>query len=149
MKVRESLGNTAGVTGMPVKETKAKAAGRPDFHSQLVRTEEENYARRLEKLIKDISNQGEILAKRIDIRELKIYKKLISEFLATVLSNSRKFSKKSMLDRRGRRKVYAIIRNINDELDQLTQEVLSGESNNIGLLKRIEDIRGLIMDLLL
>ncbi|MGI6667982.1 MAG: YaaR family protein [Acetivibrionales bacterium] len=150
MKVRKSLGNAAGMAGTPVKEAKAKsAAGISDFHNQLIRTEEDNYAQHLEKLVQDIVSQGETLAKRIDIRELKIYKKLISEFLATVLSNSRKFSKKSMLDRRGRRKVYAIIKNINSELDQLTQDVLSGETENISLLKRIEDIRGLIMDLLL
>jgi len=149
MKIRKSLANPAGLTGIPVKEVKIKAGGNADFRNQLARAEEDSYAQRLDELVNNIIKQGEILAKRIDIRELKIYKKLISEFLATVLSNSRKFSKRSMLDRRGRHKVYAVIKNINSELDQLTQDVLSGETDNISLLKRIEDIRGLIMDLLL
>jgi uncharacterized protein YaaR (DUF327 family) len=149
MKIRKSLGNTAGLTGMPVKDVKIKAAGSTDFRSQLARAEEDGYAQRLDELVSDIIKQGEILAKRIDIKELKIYKKLISEFIDTILSNSRKFSKKSMLDRRGRHKVYAVIKNINSELDRLTQDVLSGESGNIDLLKRLEDIRGLILDLLM
>lgn len=149
MKVRKSLGNTAGMTGMPVKDAKIKAAGNADFRKQLVRAEEGSYVQHLDELVNDIVRQGEILAKRIDIRELKIYKKLISEFLDTILSNSRKFSKKNILDRRGRHKVYAIIKNINSELDRLTQDVLSGETGNIGLLKCLEDIRGLILDLLM
>lgn len=149
MKVRKSLGNTAGLTGMPIKDAKIKAAGNTDFRNQLVRAEEGSYVQHLDKLVNDIVRQGEILAKRIDIRELKIYKKLISEFLDTILSNSRKFSKKNTLDRRGRHKVYAIIKNINSELDRLTQDVLSGETGNIGLLKCLEDIRGLILDLLM
>jgi uncharacterized protein YaaR (DUF327 family) len=149
MKIRKSLANPAGLTGVPVKDVKIKAGGNADFRNQLARAEEGSYAQRLDELVNNIIKQGETLAKRIDIRELKIYKKLISEFLAIVLSNSRKFSKRSTLDRRGRHKVYAIIKNINSELDQLTQDVLSGETDNISLLKRIDDIRGLIMDLLL
>jgi len=130
-------------------DTKVRAAKNTDFRNQLTRAEDSNYEQHLERLVKDIVSQGETLAKRVDVRELKIYKKLISEFLEVALSNSRKFSKKSLLDRRGRHKVFAIIKNINDELDYLTQEVLSGEKEHIGLLQRIMDIRGLILDLLM
>lgn len=150
MKVGDTMSNPAGVSGMPVKDdTKVKPGRNADFHSQLAKVENSNYEQRLEQLVKDIVNQGEILAKRIDIGELKKYRKLISEFLDLALGNSRKFSKKSLLDRRGRHKVYAVIQNINNELDMLTQDVLSGETDNINLLRRLEDIRGLILDMLL
>ena len=78
---------------------------------------------------------------------MRIYRKLISEFLDVAVGNSKKFSKKSLLDRRGRHKVYAVIKNINTELDLLTQDVMSGEKDNISLLQRLDDIRGLILDL--
>lgn len=133
---------------MPVKDdVKIKAGKNADFQNQLVKAEELGYEQRLEKLVQDIANQGETLSRRVDVRELKIYKKLIAEFLETALGNSKKFSKKSLLDRRGRHKVYAIVQSINDELDKLTQEVLNGEKDNINLLRRLEDIRGLILDL--
>lgn len=148
MKVRDTLSNSAGVTGVPVKdESKVKTAKNADFQSQLARAEDLNYEQHLDKLVRDIVSQGETLAKRVDIRELKQYKKLIAEFLNLAIGNSKKFSRKSILDRRGRHKVFAIIKNINDELDQLTQDVLNGESVNISLLRRLEDIRGLILDL--
>ncbi len=148
MKVVDTLGNPSGLSGMPVKEeVKIKAGKNADFQNQLVKAEELGYEQRLEKLVQDIVKQGEALSRRVDVRELKIYKKLIAEFLETALGNSRKFSKKSLLDRRGRHKVYAIVQSINDELDKLTQEVLNGEKDNINLLRRLEDIRGLILDL--
>lgn len=148
MKVNDTMNSAVGISGMPVKEdAKIKAGRNADFHNQLVRAEDSNYEKHLEDLVKNILNQGETLAKKIDIKELKTYKKLISEFLDTALGNSRKFSKKSLLDRRGRHKVYAVIKSINIEIDQLTQDVLNGEKDNLAILQRLEDIRGLILDL--
>lgn len=100
-------------------------------------------------MVADITQQGEKLSKKVDIRELKIYKELISEFLEEAVNGSRKFSKRSMLDRRGRHKVYAIIKQVNQELEDLTKDVLSAEKDHISVLKRLDDIRGLIMDLFL
>lgn len=148
MKVNETHSGSSGVLGLPARDDKKVNAGRSaDFRSQLVKAEDSNYEMHLERLVRDIISQGETLAKRVDIRELKVYKRLISEFLELAIGNSKKFSKKSMLDRRGRRKVYAIIKSINGELDQLTEDVLNGERDSIGLLKRLDDIRGLILDL--
>lgn len=148
MKVSDTLGNSAGLTGLPSKDdTKVKTGRGAEFRSQLLRAEDSNYEQHLERLVQDIVKQGDVLAKKIDIRELKVYRKLIAEFLDVALGNSRKFSKRSLLDRRGRHKVFAVINNINSELDLLAQDVLQGEKDNIGLLQRLADIRGLILDL--
>lgn len=150
MKVRDSLNNPAGISGMAAREDVKVAPGKgSEFRNRLARAEDSNYEQQLEKLVKDIIRQGETLAKRIDVRELRNYRRLISEFLDSALGSSRKFSKQSLLDRRGRHKVYAIIKNINSELDLLTQDVINGEKDNISLLKRLDDIKGLIMDLLI
>lgn len=150
MKVSDTLSNPAGLSGLPAKDdTKVRSSKGSEFHSRLVKAADGNYEQHLQKLAEDITRQGEVLARKIDIRELKIYKKLIAEFLDVALGNSRKFSKRSLLDRRGRHKVYAIVRNINSELDKLTQDILQGEKENLSLLQRLSDIRGLILDLLL
>lgn len=148
MKVRETLGNTSGMPNLTAREDiKVKSGRGEEFHNQLIKAENANYEQHLEKLVNDIVKQGQTLAKRIDVRELMLYKGLISEFIEMALGGSRKFSKQSLLDRRGRHKVYAIIKNINAELDLLMQDVMNGEKDNIGLLKRLDDIRGLIMDI--
>ena len=148
MKVRETLGNTSGMPSLPVRDDAKVRSGRgAEFHNQLVKAENTNYEQHLEKLVNDIVRQGETLAKRIDVRELMMYKGLISEFLELALGNSKKFTKQSLLDRRGRHKVFALVKNINAELDLLTQDVMNGEKDNISLLKRLDDIRGLILDI--
>ncbi|HOQ75954.1 MAG TPA: YaaR family protein [Thermoclostridium sp.] len=103
----------------------------------------------LRQMAKEIEKQGERLAEHIDISELKVYKRMISEFLDHAVRGSSKFLKESFLDRRGRHRVYAIIKSINENLDILTQEVLKTEKNRLEILGRIEDIRGLILDLIL
>lgn len=150
MKVRDALGNSSGIANVPVKDGRKVSAGREtDFQNRLRQVEEGSSEQRIEELVNRISRQGEKLGQKVDVGELRIYKKLISEFLDEALGKSRKFSKQSLLDRRGRHKVYALIRKINEELDQLTQDVLSEEKDNIGILQRLTDIRGLILDMVL
>ncbi len=96
-----------------------------------------------------IQSQGKKLEKKADIRDLKIYKQLISEFLDGAVTHSHSFTKKSFLDRRGRHRVYAIIKKINESLIELTNEVLKSQQDNISILKKLDDIRGLILDLFL
>lgn len=149
MKVSETLTNMAGLAGLPVKDDKkVKPGKRGEFRHQLKMAEDVGYEQYLKDLVDEITRQGERLAERVDIRELKIYKKLIAEFLDLAVGKSKKFSKRSLLDRRGRHRVFAIVRTINEELERLTEDVLNGEKDNLGLLRRLEDIRGLILDLL-
>ena len=72
---------------------------------------------------------------------------MIAEVLVLVVGKSKKFSKRNLLDRRGRHRVFAIVKNINEEVERLTQDVLNGEKDNLKLLQRLADIRGLILDL--
>ena len=148
MKVTDSLNNPIGLAGLPAKEDQRVTPGRSaDFRNHLAKANDSNYEQYMEKLVNAIVRQGEILSKRIDVRELRIYRKLISGFLDAALGHSKKFSRQSLLDRKGRHKVYAVITNINAELDLLTQDVMCGEKENISLLQRLDDIRGLLLDL--
>jgi len=129
----------------------AAAAERPsgDFLGLIKGVEDKNIVSRLRALANEIVEQGKKLSDKIDIRELRAYKKMIAGFLDEAVGNSRKFSKQSFLDRRGRHKVYAIIKQVNEELDELTKEVLSGEKDRIMILKRLDDIKGLILDIVM
>ena len=81
--------------------------------------------------------------------KLKVYKKLISEFFDETVNNSHKFTKQNFLDRRGRHRVYAVVKTVNKELDELTNDVLNSEKDNIKILKRLDDIRGMILDIIM
>ena len=147
MKIRDTLGKSTNLTGILVKEERKVTEGQRSFRSQLTLAESHNYEDRVQEMVLQISRQGEKLAKRADIAEFKQYKRLISEFMNEVVGNSHKFSKKNFLDRRGRHRVYAIVKKVDEELELLTQEVLSSQNDNIGIQKKLDDIRGLLLDL--
>lgn len=150
MKIRDALNNPAGVSAVHGKDDRRISDARDtEFYSRLKLIDGKNYEERLRALADRIIAQGEKLGKKIDIRELKVYKKLISEFLNEAVNGSHKFSKESFLDRRGRYKVYATIKKINSEIENLANDILKEENDNISVLKRLDDIRGLILDLLM
>ena len=141
-----TVGNTSNIKGKIIQEEiKADALGRgiqAASGNSCCSNEE-----RIMGLMERIFEQGKKVGDKVEIKELMYYKKLISEFLNEVIDGSYKFSKQNFLDRRGRHRVYAIIKKINKELELLTQDVLSKENDNLGILKRLDDIRGLILDI--
>ena len=98
-------------------------------------------------LLNDISAQGEHIAKHMDIRDLKKYRELVKEFLNEIVYRSHKFSRENFLDRRGRHRVYGIVRLIDENLDELAVELLKDEKDHLSILARIGDIQGLLLDL--
>lgn len=150
MKVREALSSPANVPGKVGKDGRRISDSKEtDFQGQLKRAETRSCEERLHALVEEISRQGEKLAEKMDIKELKLYKKLISDFLDEAVSSSHKFCRQEFLDRRGRHRIYAIIRKVNEKVELLTQDVLSAEKDNIKILQRLDDIRGLILDIIM
>ena len=150
MKIKETRTGPSGLPPAASREDRKVPAGSGiSFQGQLQRVEEQNYKDRLDELSRRIFEQGEKLARRVDIRELVQYKKLISEFLDEAVGSSHKFSKQSLLDRRGRHRVYALVKKVNEALEQLTEDVIGTEKDNIRVLQRVEEIRGLILDIAL
>ena len=102
---------------------------------------------RLQTLMEEITMQGERLAKRRDVKDMRHYRGLVKEFMNEVVSHSHSFSRENFLDRRGRNRVYGIIRLIDENLDQLAQELMKDEKDNLAILNKIGEIRGLLLDI--
>lgn len=102
----------------------------------------------LKAMVEEITQQGNRISKHMDIKDMKKYRTLIKSFLNEVLSRSHEFSRENFLDRRGRHRVYGIIRKIDDTLDALAAELVKDEKDHIGILSKIGEIRGLLLDIL-
>ena len=102
---------------------------------------------RLNTLMEDITMQGDKLAKKRDIRDMKKYRGLIKEFMNEIINRSHQFSRENFLDRRGRHRVYGIIRLVDQTLDELAQELVKDEKDNLAILAKIGEIRGLLLDI--
>lgn len=109
--------------------------------------EEADLQARLNTLMEDITMQGDKLAKKRDIRDMRKYRGLIKDFLNEIVNRSHQFSRENFLDRRGRHRVYGIIRMVDQTLDELAQELVKDEKDNLAILAKIGEIRGLLLDI--
>lgn len=102
---------------------------------------------RLNGLLEDITKQGNLIAQHMDIRDMKRYRGLIKDFLNEVVNRSHKFSRENFLDRKGRHRVYGIVKLVDKNLDELAEELVKDESDHITILDRIGEIAGLLLDI--
>ena len=136
----------------PVAQPEAQAPVRETdgaFKFTLVsHIEEQELQARLSTLMEEITMQGNKLAKKRDIKDMKKYRGLIKEFMNEIVSRSHSFSRENFLDRKGRHRVYGIIRLVDENLDELAQEVMKDEQDQLTILNKIGEIRGLLLDIL-
>ena len=120
-----------------------------EFQRQMTNLNQVDYEAYIQDLAERIGKQGEAVTKKADLSELQKYRELIAQLLNETTSNSFAFCKMDKFDARGRHKVYAVVKRINQKLDELTSEVLREQTDNIRLLSIVDDIRGMLVDLLL
>lgn len=109
--------------------------------------EEAALQEKVNSLLNDISVQGNLIARHMDIRDMRKYRGLVKEFLNEVVFRSHKFSRENFLDRRGRHRVYGIVRLVDENLDELAEELIKDEKDHLAILAKIGDIEGLLLDI--
>ena len=109
--------------------------------------EEAELQTKLQGLMEEITMQGERLYKRRDVRDMRRYRGLVKEFLNEVITRSHSFSRENFLDKRGRHRVYGIIRLVDENLDELAKELVKDEKDNLAILSKIGEIKGLLLDI--
>lgn len=109
--------------------------------------EETELQAQLSTMMEEITQQGYRLGKRCDIRDMKQYRRLIQEFMNEIVSHSHKFSRENFLDKKGRHRVYGIVKQVNQALDELAEELLNEEQDHLAILSKIDEIRGLLLDI--
>ena len=102
---------------------------------------------RLNQLMTQITEQGERIAKHTDITDMKRYRELVKDFMNEVVNRSHEFSRENFLDRRGRHRVYGIVKLVDKNLDDLATELLKDEKDNLTILSKVGEIRGLLIDI--
>ena len=130
------------------RQTPVKDTGDAFKFALISNIEEAELQERLNLMLEDIVQQGKKIAKKTDIKEMRQYRQLIKDFLNEVVNRSHQFSRENFLDRRGRHRVYGIVKLIDKNLDELAGELIKDEKDNIAILNKIDEIRGLLLDIL-
>lgn len=148
MKISDLRHGTGGLPGVDsTGRDKDAEARRADFNEQLVRAQTAENRKQLDKLIKEIEVQGQRLANRRTLIELKKYKEMVRNFLREVVSSGYQVKEEAGWDRRGRYKVHVLVDRVNAKLEELTEEILQKEKSQVDILARVDEIRGLLVDM--
>jgi len=121
--------------------------GEGDFNKILSQTEKLN-RQELQNFLQKLQTQGEKLAHTRTLRNLKDFQEMVRSFLRSTLGQSRTLSEEQVWDFRGRPKVMARVTQIDHALEELGKKVLDEQAKPLDILAKIDEIRGLIIDLL-
>lgn len=128
--------------------TKSVDNGEESFKFTLISNiEEKDLQEKLNSMMQEITAQGERISKHMDIKDMKKYRELVKGFLNEVVTRSHEFSRENFLDRRGRHRVYGIVRLVDKNLDDLASELVKDEKDHLAIISKIDDIRGLLLDI--
>lgn len=146
----ENIGvnNINNINNIEMIKTNPKKAIQETFKQKLNDVEQEHIREELTSLYNKIETQSGKMQDRLFIEDLVEYKTLVKNFLDISVNNSHVFHKENSLDRRGRHRVYSLVKKVDNELDELTKDFLNIETNRIKILGRLDDIKGILLDIL-
>lgn len=134
----------------PLKGTdvrKNNTAGQISFGSMVKGEGERISQARLTELLNEIDKQSQILARSRSVRDFYLYKSLVKRFMEEAVAFGVALEDRKGMNRRGRSRLYKIIKEVDAHLLQLADELLEQEAPMIDLLARIGEIRGMLINL--
>ena len=118
-----------------------------DFSAELRNQEESVTTEQLDKLLKQIDEQGARLSRTPTYDELKSYRTLIKNFVGEAVNHMYELHTQAGWDRMGRQKVYTTVRKIDKKLEEMAEKIRLGQSSQLDIVASHDAIRGLLVDL--
>ncbi len=129
-------------------DASAKQVQPRSFADVMVQQDADRTQEQLQQKLQDIHRQGDRLAKVMTVRELKLYRQMIKQFLEDTIRRGVVLKEVKGFDRRGRIKRYKLLDEIDTTLVLMAEDLLDSEQGRIDLLNKIGEIRGLLINLL-
>lgn len=135
-----------GQTPAEPANSKTALTGGADFRQALAKTQKTQELE-LEHFLAKLNEQGQKLSQSFSLRDLADFRALVKSFLRSTFGRSRQLQEETFWDYGGRPKVMARISRIDQALEELGRKVLNEQNKPLEILKTIDEIRGLIIDL--
>ena len=100
----------------------------------------------LDYALEDINGLGRRLRKTYFIN-LKNYKGAVRAFLQLMIKQGYGIEERRFVDQFGRRRIYLLIAKIDARIEELTSLILNKQASNLELASKLDEIRGLLLDI--
>lgn len=117
------------------------------FEAELTHEAEDQQRMRLEQILSRLEEQGRRLGQTPTYVELKAYRELVKKFMAEAVGGMYELETNTGWDRKGRQKVYTLVKKIDAALEELTEYVRHGQEKQLNILEKLGSIRGMLVDL--
>lgn len=117
------------------------------FESTLMDTAIERKKEVCSQILEQIDAQSEALTKSLTPVGIKRYTKLVKAFMKEAMDQAYELSEENRWDRAGYRKNMIVVKKVNQSLEDLMDSVLQKEKSQLDLVAKMDEIRGLLLDL--
>lgn len=101
----------------------------------------------LESALEEIDEYAKQLQRSPVFANLLRYKRKVRDVLLYLVKQSYEVRERTFYDPQGRRRLLVLVENINQKLEELTRDFLDKHSAALDLVSRLDEIRGLLLDL--
>lgn len=137
--------NSSGISSVS-KSSSGKSSD--SFQDHLGSQMKESYRERVAALLDELKQNSSDILNNANLNKFETYRKLISELLNEVVKNAYSLSSECITDGCGRQRIYATVSIVDEKLNTIAADLLLRDSKKIDLIGRIDEIRGLLMDIL-
>jgi len=101
----------------------------------------------LHQLLDEVHNTGDALSKRPFPPEIKAYREAVRNFVHYVVENSYDTEEQISGTAVLKRKKFTLVRVIDSKLEGMASAILRGQLNQLEILEKLDEIKGLLVDL--
>ncbi|MGE5582951.1 MAG: YaaR family protein [Bacillota bacterium] len=147
MKVKGSEASTVNSKNGLFPRSSWLTPRQASFAETLKDTEIEKKRQACESILKEIDALSEELKKGATPKGVKKYRSLITAFVKEAMSQSYELQDELHWDREGNRKNLLLVKKINQSVEELMDKVINQEKKQIDLVAKLDEIRGMLIDL--
>lgn len=130
--------------GSAVNSERKKVDLKKDFSQSFNSSRERKSEEELKEILDDIKKKGNRLSITKCYGDVRMYKKLIKEYLEVVLKHMYSVKKDISF---WQTQYFITVETVDEKLEELTNLVMGGEKGNITVASTIDEIQGLIVDI--
>jgi uncharacterized protein len=145
VKINQSLGINQE-RFLPVREKGKETA---DFQQLLTKKQTDFSQERLQSILKELDKHETRLSHSRTVQDLISYKQKIREFLQEVVQNGYSLDEHRSAFSNGREKRLKLIKQVDEKLVELSNQVLENQAPSVELLEKMGEIKGLLVNLYL
>lgn len=130
-----------------IKQTRPETGDKQSFdrivQSQTIKVRQQE----IQQLMEEISRQGDKLARFRSFKDLAKFKRLIKGFLEETIGNGLDLKRSYQFNFDGQGQPLSIVKQVDEKLIELTEEMMNQEKRTVDLLGIIGEIKGMLVNL--